>query len=110
MKLAIPAALALILAAPAFAQNAAPAPAPSPASGAAPAASTARYNLDTPIEAIVADPKGKAVIDSDIPPLTSHPAYDQFKSMSLRALQPMSNGALSDDLLKKVETDLAAIK
>jgi hypothetical protein len=33
-----------------------------------------------------------------------------FKAMSLRAVQPMSNGKLTDEMLKKVETDLAAIK
>jgi len=106
MKLLMPAAaLALSLAAPAMAQTGAPAA----AEPATPAAAT-KFSLDTPIETIVADPKGKAVIDADIPPLTSHPAYDQFKSMSLRALQPLSGGAISDDLLKKVETDLASIK
>jgi hypothetical protein len=97
--------LALTTAAPAFAQTA---PTP-PAAPTAPAA-TGKFTLDTPIETIVADPKGKAVIDADIPPLTSHPAYDQFKSMSLKALQPLSNGAITDDLLKKVAADLAAIK
>lgn len=101
---AIAAALALTTVAPAFAQTA-----PAPAAPAAPAAAT-KFNLDTPIETIVADPKGKAVIDADIPPLTSHPAFDQFKSMSLRALQPLSGGAITDDLLKKVETDLAGIQ
>lgn len=106
MKLLMPAAvLALSLAAPAVAQTSAPAA----AEPATPAVAT-KFSLDTPIETIVADPKGKAVIDADIPPLTSHPAFDQFKSMSLRALQPLSGGAISDDLLKKVETDLASIK
>ncbi len=109
MKLAVSCALLIAVAAPpALAQNSAPAPA-APAATLAPGA-TARLNLDTPIETIVADPQGKAVIDADIPPLTSHPAYDQFKSMSLHALQPMSGGALTDETLKKVETDLAAIK
>jgi hypothetical protein len=30
--------------------------------------------------------------------------------LSLRAVQPFSQGKLTDELLKKVETDLAAIK
>lgn len=109
MKLLISAAaLSIALAAPAFAQNQSVQPAPAaPAAG---ATTAAKFNLDTPIETIVADPAGKAVLDADIPPLTSHPAFDQFKSMSLRALQPLSQGALTDELMKKVETDLAAIK
>lgn len=101
-------AIAMTVAVPAVAQTAATDPAPAaPAAG---AVAMTKFNLDTPIETIVADPAAKAVIDADIPPLTSHPAFDQFKSMSLRALQPLSQGAITDELLKKIETDLAAIK
>lgn len=107
MKLIVPAAAALLFLAPgAFAQTA---PAPAQAAAAA-AAVAAKFNLDTPIEALVADPKAKAVLDADLPGVTTHPSYDMFKAMSLRAVQPMSNGKLTDEQLKKVETDLAAIK
>jgi hypothetical protein len=105
MKLIVPAAAALVFLAPgAFAQTA-----PAPAPAAAPAVA-AKFNLDTPIEALVADARAKAVLDADLPGVTSHPSYDMFKAMSLRAVQPMSNGKLTDEQLKKVETDLAAIK
>jgi len=80
---------------------------PAPATAAAPAA---KFSLDTPIETLIADAKAKAVLDTDIPGLSSHPALDQFKAMSLRAVQPFSQGALTDEMLKKVETDLAAVK
>jgi hypothetical protein len=110
MKLAaITAVVGLTIAMPAFAQTMAPSVPAAPATAPA-TAPTAKYTLDTPIETIVADPKGKAVIDADIPPLTSHPMYEQFKSMSLRGLQPISQGNLTDEILKKVEIDLAAIK
>lgn len=69
-----------------------------------------KYTLDTPIETIAADPAGKAVLDKDLPGLTSHEAYDSFKSMSLKAVQPMSNGALSDAAMAKAAADLAMIK
>jgi hypothetical protein len=65
---------------------------------------------DTPIQDIVANPEGKAVLDKDLPGLTTHAAYDQFKSMSLKDLQPMSQGAISDEALKKVSDDLAKVK
>lgn len=105
MKLIVPAAAALAFLAPgAFAQTA-----PAPAPAAAPAVA-AKFNLDTPIEALVADARAKAVLDADLPGVTTHPSYDMFKAMSLRAVQPMSNGKLTDEQLKKVETDLAAIK
>ena len=105
MKLIVPAAAALVFLAPgAFAQTA-----PAPAPAAAPAAA-AKFNLDTPIEALVADARAKAVLDADLPGTTTHPHYEMFKGMSLRAVQPMSGGKLTDEMLKKVETDLAAIK
>lgn len=104
MKLIVPAAAALAFTPGAFAQTA---PAPAPAAAAAVAA---KFSLDTPIEALVADARAKAVLDADLPGVTTHPSYDMFKGMSLRAVQPMSNGKLTDEQLKKVETDLAAIK
>lgn len=83
----------------------------SPAAAATPAADPAPVlNGDTPIETIIADPAGKAVIDKDMPDLQKHPMFDQIKAMSLRQVQPYSGGAITDDLIKKVETDLAAAK
>ncbi len=107
-------AVALIaFASPAIAQTTpAPAPAaPAAPAPAAPAAATSRLNLDTPIETIVADPKGKEVLTADMGgDLSQHPAYEQFKSMSLNQVAPMSGGKITDEVLKKVGTDLAAIK
>lgn len=109
MKLVLTAAaLACLMPAAAFAQTA-PAPAPAPAPAAAPAA-TAKFNLDTPIEVMAADEKAKAVLMADMPDLLPHPSYDMFKGMSLRQVQPYSQGALTDEILAKVEKDLAAIK
>lgn len=104
MKLLVACAVAAAVLSPAAMAQQTPAPA------AAPAAAAAKFSLDTPIEALIADEKAKAVLDADIPGLSSHPALDQFKAMSLKAVQPFSNGALTDEMLKKVETDLAAIK
>ena len=95
--------VALLLAA---AVQAAPAPVPTPTT--APAAAGA-LTLDTPIEALVANPKAKAVIDADLPKLTAHPSFDTFKAMSLNQLAPYSSGALNDATLAKVKADLAAI-
>lgn len=83
--------------------------APAPAAPAT-AAATARLNLDTPVEAIVADPKGKAVLDADIPELTPNELYESFKTMSLHQLQTYRPERLTEALLAKVAADLAAIK
>ena len=110
---AFSAALLAMTAAPAFAQTTttatAPAAAPAPAADAS-ATATAKFTLDTPIEAIAADPAGKAVLDADFPGMLTHPAYDQFKGMSLAAVQPMSQGAITDEALAKAKVDLAAVK
>lgn len=101
-------AVALIaVATPALAQTAS---APAPAAAAAPVAAT-KFNLDTPIETLMADPSAKAVLDKDLgSDVTKHPAYDSFKSMSLNAVAPMSGGAVTDDMLKKIGADLATLK
>jgi hypothetical protein len=96
----VAAAIVMTAAVPAVAQTAAPAAAP---------AAAAKFNLDTPIQDLVANEKAKAVLDADMPGLSAHPQYEMFKSMSLRQLQPMSGGSITDDVLKKVETDLATI-
>ena len=103
------AAAAAVVATPLLAQTAdhsmhAAAPA------AAAAQSSARLNLDTPVETIVADAAGKAVLDSDLPGVTTHEHYGMFKSMSLRALAGMAPDKLKPEVLAKVEADLAAIK
>ncbi len=99
-------AASLALGSAGLAQTPAPAATPAPATSAA----AVTLSLDTPIEQIVAVPAGKAVLDKDLPGLTSHAMYDQFKTMSLKDLQPMSQGAISDEALKKVGDDLATVK
>ena len=65
--------------------------------------------LDTPVERICADPAGRAVMDRDLPGLSTHPDYAMFKSMSLKTLAGMSGGKITPTDLAKVQTDLAAL-
>ncbi len=95
---------ALTLAAPLAAQNTTD-PAPAPAPAAAP-----KYTVETPLETIVADPAGKAVLEATMPALLAHPMFNQFKSMSLKDLQPMSGGKITDEALVKVGAALATVK
>ncbi len=106
MKLLVLAALAIVPAT-AFAQTS---PAPAPTAPAAPAAAAAKFNLDTPIQDIVADAAGKAVLEKDLPGLIGLPQYEMFKALSLKQLQGYSDGKLTDEMLAKTATDLAAIK
>lgn len=114
MKLILLAAIAAMAAVPATAQTtsaATPATPAAPAAGATTATAPAgKFSLETPIETIAADNAAKAVLEGAIPGITSHPAYEQFKAMNLKQLQPLAQGAITDEMLAKIATGLAAIK
>lgn len=97
MKIA-PLAAALLLAVPA-------APAFADAHSEAPAAMT----TSTPIAALMANEAAKAVVLKHLPGLDQHPAYEDFKAMSLVALKPWSQGQITDEILAKIAADLAAL-
>lgn len=71
-------------------------------------AKPAKLDGDSPIAAIAATPAGKAALEKHLPVILAHPAYEQFKGMSLRALAPLSGGQLTDDKIAAVEADLKA--
>lgn len=69
-----------------------------------------KLTLDTPVEAIVAKPEGKAVLEANLPGITTHEHYEMFKAMSLKQLAGMAPDRLTPDALAKVEAGLAALK
>ncbi|MCU6453653.1 hypothetical protein LPN01_06150 [Sphingomonas sp. A2-49] len=75
----------------------------------APAAATG-FSLDTPIATLIADPRAKAVLDRDVPGLSSDENLPKFEGLSLRKLAPLSGGQMTATLLAQVERDLAAIE
>lgn len=60
----------------------------------------------TPISDLAATPESKAALEKNFPGITTHEAYDQFKGMSLREVQPMSGGQVTDDQIKALQADL----
>ena len=60
----------------------------------------------TPIADLATNEATKAILDKDVPGLTAHPAFEQFKAMTLKALQPLSQGALTDEQVAAVQADL----
>ncbi len=80
------------------------------AAHAAHAEAQARLSLDTPIETVAADAKGKAVLDAVLPGLTSHEHYPMFKGMTLNQLAPMAGGMMPAEALAKIQAELAAIE
>ena len=80
------------------------------AAPAATATTAAKFNLDTPIQDIVADEKAKAALEANIPGLPEHESYEMFKGMSLNQLKAYAADKLTPELLAKTEKDLAAVK
>lgn len=98
IRLALVAA-ALLLTTPALAQT------PSPSAQ----AHVPVFTLDTPIERLVAHLGARAVLDRELPGLTTHARYNQFKRLSLKALKPLSGGLITDARLARVERGLASL-
>ena len=67
------------------------------------------FTLDTPIEQLLADPRARAVLDADLPGMSADSNLAKFQLMSLRQLQPMTGGQMTNALLEKTGADLAAI-
>jgi len=70
----------------------------------------AAFTVDMPIEALMADERAKAAVLTTLPDLDQHPAYEQFKAMSLTAVAPFSQGMITEEVLAKIAADLAAIQ
>jgi len=77
------------------------------ASTAPTAPSSGQMTLDTPVGTIAADPRGKAILDRDVPGLTTNPNYPMIKMMTLPALQTMSGGQMTQAQVNHVKADLA---
>ena len=100
MKTALFAALAAVTLAPAAVAQTTPAP----------AAAAAKFNLDTPVQDLVADAKAKAVLEANLPGISTHESYEMFKGMSLRQLSAYAADKITPEVLAKTEKDLAALK
>ena len=64
-------------------------------------------SLDTPIRDLIADPRGRAVLDADMEGLSTDANLPKFRRISLRQFQAQTGGQLTDELLEKVAADLA---
>jgi hypothetical protein len=70
---------------------------------------TAALTIDSPIEALMANEAAAAILEKHFPGIGAHPAYDQFKAMSLVQLQPFSQGMITEESIATVKTELEAI-
>ena len=67
--------------------------------------------IDSPLEKLMADDEAKAIVTKHFggQDVSEHPMYDQFKAMSLKAIAPFSQGMITDEMLAKIDADLAQI-
>lgn len=100
----VPAALALTAGA-ALAQST---PAPTPA---ATTAAQPRFSVETtPLETLEAHAEAKALVIKHLGAIFDHTAYPMIKSMPLKAIQPYSQGAITDEKLAALQAELAALE
>jgi hypothetical protein len=69
-----------------------------------------KLTLDTPVEAIVAKPEGKAVLEANLPGITTHEHYEMFKAMNLKQIAGMAPTQVTPEVLAKIEVGLATLK
>lgn len=96
----IAAALALLAPAAVYAQAA-----PAPATSTAPAFSTA----DTDLGTLLDNADTKAVLVKYIPAMISNEQISMARGMTLKALQQYAADTLTDDVLAKIDVDLAKV-
>ena len=67
------------------------------------------FSLDTPVEHIAADPRGKAILNHDVPGLMANRSYLLFEDMSLSQIATISGGRLTKAKLDLVQADLSQL-
>jgi hypothetical protein len=67
------------------------------------------FSLDTPVDRIAADQRGKAVLDRDLPGLMASRSYALFDDMSLSQIATVSGGKLTQSKLDRVQADLSQL-
>lgn len=77
-----------------------------PSQVAAAAAPAGPLSIDSPIEEIMMNWEARQLVNHELPTLATHPAYDQFKGMRLKELQPISEGAITDQAIANIEAGL----
>ena len=74
-----------------------------------PEASDGPLSIDSSLGALLDDDKGKAILETHLPGISTMPELDQAKGMSLKALAPMSEGWISDQILEAIAKDLGKL-
>jgi alpha-L-rhamnosidase len=68
-----------------------------------------RLDTNSPIEALLATPGARAVLDKRVPGFTTNPQVQQALKMSLRQVAPYAADTFTDSLLKTLDEELATV-
>jgi alpha-L-rhamnosidase len=69
----------------------------------------ARYSTRTKIEDLLANPQARAAVDKRLPGFSTDPRLPQAYQMTLREVAPYVPEVLTEEMLKNIDDDLAAI-
>ena len=111
VKVCAACAALLLLASPAIAQEA-PRPAseqPPSEPGGTPPGDDAPLTTHLPLEQLMARGDARAAVEKHFPGIEENPLYEHLKSRSLRAIAPMTQGAIPIETLDALDRDLAAL-
>ena len=72
-------------------------------------ASTATATIDNSIKDLLANPATAAVLERHLPGVAQHPALPQFQDMTLAQVAPLSDGAVTPEIIAAIDTDLKAL-
>jgi hypothetical protein len=64
---------------------------------------------ETQIGTLLDNPETKAVLDKHIPTFASNPQIGMARAMTLKQIQGFAGDALTDDVLSKIDADLAKV-
>ena len=83
-----------------------PAPTPPAPSAETPAQADARPTITSSIKALLANAETRAVVEKHLPGIGDHPARPQFENMTLAQVAPMSQGAITPEIIAAIDEDL----
>ena len=63
-------------------------------------------SMDSKIGDILANPKGKAILDKNLPGFSTNPQMAMAKGMTLKMIAPMSGGKITPAILKAIDEEL----
>ncbi|HEX9187465.1 MAG TPA: hypothetical protein VGB87_10355, partial [Vicinamibacteria bacterium] len=69
----------------------------------------ARFSTEATVEALLASPEARAVLDRRLPGFTTDPRVQQALRMSLRQIAPFAPAVFTAEMLTTLDADLKAI-